>query len=345
MKTVYAPTHIKHAPALEFSLGQMMPCFEKPERAFFVENAVKSRKLGEFLLPNSFPVDAYAKVHAPDYLTFLRQAYGLWQAEGYETDAFASAFNVQHPGARPPLHIDGQLGFYMADGTVPLTKTSWEAIESSAFTALTAQKLIADGERNAFALCRPPGHHATTRAAAGYCFINNAAAAAQAFLDQGAKRVSLLDIDYHHGNGTQEIFYKRSDVQFLSIHADPAVDYPYFLGYADEIGEGLGEGYNVNYALPYGTDYASYAKALNDALLKMSNYGPDAVVISLGVDTYKNDPISKFLLDSPDFLRIGEAIARLNKPTLFVMEGGYAVEEIGINVANVLEGYVTATKG
>lgn len=340
MKTVYSEKHLFHTPREEFSLGKMTPCFEKKERAQYVYDAVKARNFGAFLPPEAFPLSAILAVHDAEYIQFLKSAHAEWQAEGYDTDAFASAFNVQHPGARAPKHIDGKLGFYMADGTVPLTATSWQAIEASAHVALTAQKIVAGGERAAFALCRPPGHHATAGVAAGYCFVNNAAVAAQAFIEQGAKRVALLDIDYHHGNGTQEIFYERDDVLFLSIHADPAVDYPYFLGYEDEKGRGRGEGYNVNYALPYGTDFVAWKTALDDALAKMAAYAPDAVVISLGVDTFKGDPISKFLLESEDYLRIGAGIAGLKKPTLFVMEGGYAVEDIGINVANVLSGFV-----
>ena len=170
----------------------------------------------------------------------------------------------------------------------------------------------------------------------GYCFLNNAAIATQAFLDQGARRVAILDVDYHHGNGTQDIFYRRDDVLFASIHGDPRVEYPYFLGYADERGEGAGEGCNHNYPLAHGSGWDLWSAALDDACVRIAGYAPDALVISLGVDTYKEDPISQFRLDSPDYLRMGERIARLGLPTLFIMEGGYAVEAIGINAVNVL---------
>ncbi len=173
----------------------------------------------------------------------------------------------------------------------------------------------------------------------GYCFLNNAAIATQAFLDQGARRVAILDVDYHHGNGTQDIFYRRDDVLFASIHGDPRVEYPYFLGYADERGEGAGEGCNHNYPLAHGSGWDLWSAALDDACVQIAGYAPDALVISLGVDTYKEDPISQFRLDSPDYLRMGERIARLGLPTLFIMEGGYAVEAIGINAVNVLQGY------
>jgi acetoin utilization deacetylase AcuC-like enzyme len=152
--------------------------------------------------------------------------------------------------------------------------------------------------------------------------------------------VAILDVDYHHGNGTQTIFYDRRDVLVCSIHGDPRQEYPYFLGYADETGRGLGEGFNANYPLPWGTGFDSWAAALEDACHCVEAYGPDVLLVSLGVDTFKDDPISQFRLDSPDYLRIGARIARLARPTLFVMEGGYAVEAIGLNVANTLQGFL-----
>ena len=169
--------------------------------------------------------------------------------------------------------------------------------------------------------------------------VNNAAIAAQAFLDQGHTKVAILDVDYHHGNGTQSIFYARSDVLFTSIHGHPEAEFPFFLGYADELGDGAGEGFNFNYPLPAGSGWDNWSAALEEACKEIERYGADVIVVSLGVDTFKDDPISQFKLDSPDYLAMGRRIARLGKPTLFVMEGGYAVEEIGINAVNVLEGF------
>jgi acetoin utilization deacetylase AcuC-like enzyme len=173
----------------------------------------------------------------------------------------------------------------------------------------------------------------------GYCYLNNAAIAAQSLLDHGAKRILVLDVDYHHGNGTQSIFYRRGDVSFVSLHGDPAVEYPSFLGYADELGEGEGLGHNHNFPLPHGTDWSSYGPALDQAIAIGQAYRPDAVIVSLGVDTFEQDPISRFKLRSEDYLRIGERIASLGRPTLFVFEGGYAVDEVGLNAVNVLQGY------
>jgi acetoin utilization deacetylase AcuC-like enzyme len=151
--------------------------------------------------------------------------------------------------------------------------------------------------------------------------------------------VAVLDVDYHHGNGTQAIFYDRADVMFASLHADPAVEYPYFIGYADERGAGAGEGFNHNFPLPHGTDWTAYAAALNAACRQLAAYAPDALVVSLGVDTFEHDPISQFRLRNDDYLRLGEAIGALGVPTLYVMEGGYAVDDIGVNAVNVLRGH------
>jgi len=161
-------------------------------------------------------------------------------------------------------------------------------------------------------------------------------------LDDGARKVAILDIDYHHGNGTQSIFYGRDDVLFISIHADPRSEYPFYLGHADERGEGAGLGYNLNLPLPAGTSSASWFSALETACIRLASFGADALVVSLGVDTFAGDPLSRFQLHSADYLRIGERLAYLNLPTAFIFEGGYAVKELGTNVVNVLEGYETA---
>ena len=215
-------------------------------------------------------------------------------------------------------------------------------MSASANVALTGQALVAGGKRAAFALCRPPGHHAAADVYGGFCFLNNAAIAAQAWRDDGAGKVAILDVDYHHGNGTQSIFYKRADVFFASLHGRPAQEFPFFLGYEDETGTGAGEGCNRNYPLPWGSGWAPWRDALEDSCRRIEAYTPDALVISLGVDTFKDDPISRFTLESANYLELGARIAALGRPTLFVMEGGYAVEEIGVNAVNVLTGFEAA---
>ena len=189
------------------------------------------------------------------------------------------------------------------------------------------------------ALTRPPGHHAGADFFGGYCFLNNAALAAQALRDAGAQRVAVLDVDYHHGNGTQSIFYERGDVLTVSVHGDPTTEYPFYLGYADERGQGAGQGCNLNLPLVAGSDFAAWTQALEQGLDAVRAFKADALVIALGVDTYEGDPISKFKLKSVDYLQVGRMLAGLGLPAVFTMEGGYAVADVGINVANVLEGY------
>jgi acetoin utilization deacetylase AcuC-like enzyme len=228
------------------------------------------------------------------------------------------------------------------DSGTPLTAGTWIAAKTGADCAVNAAHALRLGERATFALTRPPGHHAGADFFGGYCFINNAALAAQHLLDDGARKVAILDLDYHHGNGTQSIFYQRSDVQFISIHADPRTEFPFYLGHADETGEGAGLGYNMNLPLPAGTAAAAWFAALETACIRLASFAPEALVVSLGVDTFAGDPLSYFSLQSADFLRIGERLSFLGLPTAFVMEGGYAVKEIGVNVVNVLEGFETA---
>jgi acetoin utilization deacetylase AcuC-like enzyme len=340
MKTVYTQRHLGHSGHTELNNGRIVPAFEKPERAEMIRAAVEARGFGPLLAPTAHGLDPVRRVHHADYIAFLETAWDLWLADGRDFPALPSFWRAPGMRAIEPETIDGKLGHFSFDAGCCLVAGSWDAIAGSADVALTGVDLVAGGEASAFALCRPPGHHAHAGTMGGYCYVNNAAVAAQAFLDRGAARVAVLDVDYHHGNGTQSIFYERDDVLVLSIHGDPTQEYPYFLGYADERGAGDGEGFNANYPLRWGTGFAAWSAALDDAAGRLEAYGPDSVVVSLGVDTYKDDPISQFRLDSPDYLRIGARIAGLKRPTLFVMEGGYAVEAIGVNVANTLQGFL-----
>jgi acetoin utilization deacetylase AcuC-like enzyme len=232
------------------------------------------------------------------------------------------------------------MGLYSFDSGTPFTRGAYAAARAGADCALTGARLLHEGEQSAFVLTRPPGHHAGSDFFGGYCFLNNAAIAAQSLLDQGAKRVAILDVDYHHGNGTQEIFYSRDDVFFASIHADPSTDYPFFLGYADEMGEGKGAGFNLNLPLAQGASPETWFTALDTAIAKIANFKPDALIVSLGVDTFEGDPISHFKLRTyEDYPQLGAKIRAMNLPTLLILEGGYAVKEIGDNVAAVLSGF------
>ncbi|GIL00188.1 MAG: acetylpolyamine amidohydrolase [Alphaproteobacteria bacterium] len=341
MKTVYSPKHAGHAGHTELNEGRIVPGFECPERAEMVRKAVAAAGLGPIVSPDEHDLAAARRVHRSDYVDFLPRVWELWRAEGRE-EPVTMPFVWPVPGLRrdvPPRHVDGLLGYYSFDAGANLVAGSWAAIKASCDTALTAAALIEAGERAAFALCRPPGHHAGSSFMGGYCYLNNAAIAAQWLRDRGAGRVAILDIDYHHGNGTQEIFYERSDVEVVSIHADPLHEYPYFLGHRDEEGAGDGDGFNHNFPLPPGTEWSRWREALEEARSRIGAYAPDFLVVSLGVDTFENDPISRFHLKSEHYPEIGARIARLGMPTLFVLEGGYAVEEIGANVAGVLGGF------
>ena len=340
MKTIYNAVHAAHRAEYEFFRGEKVPAFEKPERADWVHAAVQRAGLGEVLSPQAHDDAAILKVHAEPYVRFLRGAHDEFLALGGQGSAFPAVWAIR--GMRSdiePKNFAARMGLYSFDAGSPLTAGTWQATRTGADCALTAVDLLNAGERSAFVLTRPPGHHAGRDFFGGYCFLNHAAIAAQALRDAGCARVAILDVDYHHGNGTQEIFYERGDVQLLNLHGDPMVEYPYFLGHADETGEGEGEGFNHNYPMPFGTSFGEWEAALDDACRKLDAYGPDVVVVSLGVDTFEKDPISQFKLTSADYPKIGRRIARLNRPTLFVMEGGYAVDEIGINAVGVLTGF------
>lgn len=340
MLTVYTDDHALQDGKAELIDGRLMPCFEMPRRAFLIRDRVREVGLGEIVAPEDFGDEPLKRVHRPEFVEFLAGAWEAWTASGRDYDALPFTWPTRSFREVTPARIEGLLGRYSFDAGTPITAGTWRAAYGSAQVAITGARLIADGAHKAvFALCRPPGHHAAADLYGGYCFLNNAAVAAQFLVDGGAERVAILDVDYHHGNGTQAIFYDRADVLFLSLHGDPREEYPYFLGFADETGAGDGAGCNVNYPLPWGTGFDDWSRALEDACGKIADWGPDMLLVSLGVDTFKDDPISKFRLESEDFCRYGARIARLGLPTLFIMEGGYAVEQIGINAVNVLTGF------
>jgi acetoin utilization deacetylase AcuC-like enzyme len=344
VKTFYSARHSGHGDRVELLSGKLVPAFEVPQRAEIVREAVEDAKLGPILPPQPQSLATAQRIHLPRYLEFLSQAWAEWTAAGH-TNACMPAY-WRAPGMadasqpeKEPRTIEGRLGFWSFDTSSSIVAGTWDAVLSSYEVALTAAEAVLAGEPSAFALCRPPGHHAGSCFMGGYCFINNAAAAAERFRERGAVRVAVLDVDYHHGNGTQEIFYNRADVMVVNIHADPRDEYPYFLGFAGETGGATGEGFNVNYPLPLGTDFAAYEAALRGAIARITAFKPDAVVVSLGVDTFEKDPISQFRLITADYPRMGRMIARLPGPVLFVMEGGYAVADAGRNVLGVLQGF------
>jgi acetoin utilization deacetylase AcuC-like enzyme len=343
MHTIYSENHRLHCSPGEFGFGEIVSAFDKPERAERVLARLREVAFGSIEAPKSFPLDHITAIHAPSLVTFLRLAHAEWAALG----RVGAAYPILWAGGglrrdRIGGSVDAKLARYCIDAATPITATTWAAAIASANCALTAAELIVKGEKSAFALCRPPGHHAGSDHYGGYCFLNNAAIATQYLRDSGVRKVAIIDVDYHHGNGTQQIFYSRGDVFFTSIHADPDFDYPFLLGYADETGAGAGEGANLNFPLPDGADWKRWSVAFEQALVAARRFGPEGIVVSLGVDTYKGDPISRFRLESEHFLLIGHQLASLRLPTLFVLEGGYAVSALGVNVVNVLQGFERA---
>jgi acetoin utilization deacetylase AcuC-like enzyme len=340
MKIVASQAHHLHAPSWELGPGRFLPAFEKPERAEIVLKSLEGSQLGSVITPVSFGEDTALAVHDADYLDFLKTAHAGFQELGLEGDPTACVWPRGRMRADSSDSIVAKFGRYCFDG-VAITQTTYEAIVASRDIALTAAQLVEQGDRAAFALCRPPGHHAGPNYAGGYCFLNNAAIAAQWLRNAGAKRVGILDIDYHHGNGTQEIFFDRSDVVFASLHGDPQFEYPFYAGHADEVGEGEGHGFNLNLPLPAGTTYATWREALSQAIAFVIRCELDCLVVSAGMDTFLEDPISSFCLQTEDYLKVGAQIEAMGMPTVFVFEGGYAVSALGENVAALLRGFTT----
>ncbi len=345
MKIVHNPAHHAHAGRMEMYRGKLVPCFETPARLDDVLAEVHRRGWRDLVTPPPVARADLERVHSARYLDFLQGAWDAWIAldpANAATDVLPSVWPVRTLRADvEPANFAARVGLYSFDAGTPLTAGTWQAAQAGAACAVTAARelLTAPAPRGIAALTRPPGHHAGRDFFGGYCFLNNSALAAQALRDGGAARVAVLDIDYHHGNGTQSIFYERADVLTVSIHGDPRTEYPFFLGHADEYGAGAGAGCNLNLPLPRGSDFARWSQALDQACAAIAGFRADALVVALGVDTFEGDPISGFTLRSPDYLQAGARIARCGLPTVFVMEGGYAVAEIGVNVVNVLEGF------
>ncbi len=339
MITVHADDHNLHSGLLDPRGDEWGPSAECPDRANNVLKAIRQQNFGTLADPTEFEESKLTRIPAADYVQFLKDVWPAWLASD-EKGANARPDTFVGPGMRRADTdcIAGKLGRYSFDSTTPFVEGSWQAIRTSANIALTGADLLKGGERQVFALCRPPGHHATADYCGGYCYLNNTALATQFLLDGGAKNIAVLDVDYHHGNGTQSIFYERNDVLTVSLHADPSLEYPFFLGYADEAGSGVGHGFNINYPLPFGTDWNKYEVALVDALHQVRRLEPDALVVALGLDTFVGDPTTYFGIATEDYVQMGRSIAALGLPTLVVLEGGYSVEHIGTNTVKFLTG-------
>ncbi|MEQ8344889.1 MAG: histone deacetylase family protein [Sneathiellaceae bacterium] len=338
MRIVYDPEQKAHNPRHFLVRGQLKANPETPERVDILLRALQAA--GH---PVEAPADhgpaPRAAVHSPEYLQFLSSIAERWQSL---PDAGGEVLPNVHPAARGgsyPRSAVGQAGYHMADTACPIAPETWRAACASANTAADAAARLLAGEGSSiYALCRPPGHHAFGDMAGGFCYLNNAAIAAQQ-LRQAASRVAILDVDVHHGNGTQGIFYARRDVLTLSVHADPADYYPFFWGHAAERGAGEGLGFNLNLPLPVGSGDADMAGAVGTALARIAAYAPGMLVIALGLDASRDDPLQGMTVSPAGFGQIGRMIGAVPVPTLIVQEGGYVSPSLGENLAAFLAGY------
>jgi len=338
--------HLAHDGLVELVAGQPVPCFETPERATVIREALLAT--GGYVLeaPVEHGPDPIAAVHSLELIDLVEHVWSDAMADGRDPErpllpdtfllgAYAGGMELE----RLPLGRHDRLGAFCFDTATPIVAGTVAAAHAAVDIGLTALDLVLEGAPLAYGLCRPPGHHAARGLIGGYCFFNNAAIVAQAARDRGAQRVAILDVDFHHGNGTQQIFWDRGDVLYVSLHGDPAGIYPYFSGYAVERGAGAGEGATLNLPLPPGTDGDTYLAALEAALTAIGDFEPDApLVVSLGFDTYHADPICNLALQTDDYARIGSAIASLEMPIVALQEGGYAIDAIGANAVALLGG-------
>lgn len=340
MKAVHTELHRSHDPQFFLVRGVVKRTTEQPERA---DRLLKGLKDGKHQLvePTKFGQGPRARIHSPEYLSFLSEAWDAWTALGDSGPEMIGNIHPVRHAATYPTHIVGKLGWHTADTAAPIGPGTWAAVCAATDVAVTAAQMVMDGEDATYALCRPPGHHAYRDMAGGFCFLNNSAIAA-AHLRQNHERVVILDVDVHHGNGTQGIFYARPDVYTISIHADPVAYYPYVWGYSHERGEGPGLGTNLNIPLAIGTGDDGYMQALDLARRAIESFAPGALVIALGLDASEHDPLKGLSVTTPGFRRIGQAIAKMGLPTVFVQEGGYLSDILGANLTSVLAGFEEA---
>ncbi len=336
MKVFYSEVHRGHDPAFElFDGGLRVPYLENPDRMDKILNALRGVHWAEIIEPDDFGLDPIHAVHDKEYVDFLASAWTEWLAtEPQDPSALLPATFALRRQPQKPKSLLGRAGYYMMDLSACIVGGTYNAALSSVNCALSAAQAVANGDHSAFGLCRPPGHHAGKDYAGGYCYINNASVAANWLSTKG--RVAVLDIDYHCGNGTQDIFYDRDDVLTISIHADPDFEYPNFMGHADERGRGRGFGFHHNFPLQRGTDDRGYLATLDQAIVLVKNFEPAYLVVSAGMDIYAEDPLGTIKVTTNGIGEIGKRIASLVLPTTVIMEGGYANEALGKNILALL---------
>lgn len=329
--TFYSNAHLNHSPQIEFLHGQNVPYFEKTSRIENIRKALQAADLINLREPEkSADVAVIEQAHDAGMIDYLRNVSA--NVEDRIRDSFSiyhmedeiKGDNYFYESIFPPVPSPN---FYIYDSVSPIGKGTYDAVMMSATLAVESAEVVLNGEKQAFALCRPPGHHAGRRSMGGYCYFNNASIAAYQLKKLG--NVAILDIDYHHGNGTQDIFWDDPEVLVVNIHADPKMDYPYYAGHAREQGGGSAVGTNLNLPLPHGVDADQYLETFRQAVRRILQFQPSALVVSLGFDTYQGDPIGLFSLDIPHYETLGREISALGLPTVYIQEGGYAIDQLG----------------
>jgi acetoin utilization deacetylase AcuC-like enzyme len=338
MRAFASPLHRLHDPERELESSAFQAPFENPQRAELILEALLDDGHFDVAEPAEWGTAPIEAVHDPGLARFLAAAWEEYQREvGPTHDVVPDVFAM--PGLRAgmeagngePLRVSARLGWWCYETTTPITEGTYHAARSAVDVALSAADAVVGGEPIAYGLCRPPGHHASMTLYGGYCFFNNAAITANHLASSTGTRVAVLDVDYHHGNGTQQIFYERDDVAFVSLHGDPRRAYPYHTGFAEETGTGRGAGSTRNFPLEAGTDDDTYLGALDRALDALDDFEPAIVVVSLGLDTFGGDPICDLALTTDGFRRCGAALAARGRPLVVLQEGGYAGEALGAN--------------
>lgn len=345
---VYDAAHLAHDPDLASFYGQLAPVVEVPARAEAIREALAADPAFTIVEPDTQGDDAIAAVHDPEMVAFLRGAWDRWTAdpvagripriipEMFWHAAVTDGMGAPAAGAR--TSVFGEQATWIFDASTPIVAGTYGAARAAVDVALTAAGLVGEGARLAYGLCRPPGHHAARAGLGGFCYLNNAAIAAEHLVRETGESMAVLDLDFHHGNGTQQIFWARGDVLYLSLHADPARAFPYLTGFATEVGGGPGEGATVNVPLPAGTDDEAYLAALDPQLERIATFPGSIVVVSLGLDTYRLDPICDLALTTEGYREIGRRVAATGKRLLVLQEGGYHVGDLGANARSWLRG-------
>ncbi len=338
MRVFFSDQHALHVPRYGLSAEGRVSPPDVPARVDAIRATLTRSARCDAVRAGRLPDGALQRVHDRGYLDFLRTAYERWIAAGETSSGVLPDLFAGRTAHRPGRHPSNLAGWFCFDAFTPITKGTYVAACAAAACAVAAAEAVVAGERCAYGLCRPPGHHAGRDFYGGYCYLNSAAIALETVRPRlgAAARAAILDLDAHHGNGTQQIYYRDGRVLCVSLHADPADDYPYYWGYADERGEGPGEGFNVNLPLALSTGEMAYGDALRKALAVIEDFGPDLLFVSLGCDALVTDPIGGLGLEPDGFGRLGEQVAALRRPTVVLQEGGYDLERLGDAVAAFL---------